>query len=150
LYICSAKVPVPAAADKSASNPTDTESRNKREPDAKEPDAEGPPNVRKPLQIKAAVEKSTGNQISCSLLILLVDLFVIELASKGEHEHHHHDENLSHHAHGVIGVALVAGFVFMLIVDQITRSTTGRGTIVTIFPTINRKSIQYPSIESRA
>ena len=37
------------------------------------------------------------------------------------HEHHHHEEPASHHdnAHKVIGVSLVFGFIFMLLIDQI-------------------------------
>uniref|UniRef100_A0A914UNB7 Solute carrier family 39 member 9 n=1 Tax=Plectus sambesii TaxID=2011161 RepID=A0A914UNB7_9BILA len=50
---------------------------------------------------------------------------VIELSHKNDHDHH--GEHLSHHAHSIIGVALVVGFIFMLVVDQVTRSATGRG-----------------------
>ena len=44
----------------------------------------------------------------------------------GGHDHgHEEEENPAHH---LIGVALVLGFIFMLIIDQIAASHSGGGT----------------------
>jgi hypothetical protein len=56
------------------------------------------------------------------------EIGIVAGAEHEHHEHHHNHEESGSELHSWIGVALVLGFVFMLLVDQIGGSIHARGS----------------------
>ena len=79
------------------------------------------------------------NLIKFSCFIEVKDRFTAKSkgteAALGEDSHHHEHSEEEDGLHTIIGLSLVLGFVFMLLIDQIGASRANRGNIqLKLFP----------------